>query len=216
MPSLRRSRLPLLLARHRRGVVALLLSVAAGAAVLALAPPAPPTVSVLVAAHDLAAGVMLAPADVRVSALSEHMVPSGALVAPGDTVGRVLAAPVRAGEPLTDVRLVGPALLRSLPDGQVGAPLQLADADVAALLRPGDLVDVVAAPPHDVAGGSTAPRVVAERVRVLAVSTPRSAGALGVAADSVPLVLVAAPPATAVDLAAASVTQGLAVVLRPG
>lgn len=216
MPSLRRSRLPLLIARHRRAVVALLLSVAAGAAVLALAPPAPPTVPVLVAAHDLAPGVTLASADVRVAALSERAVPSGALATAGDAVGRVLAAPLRAGEPLTDVRLVGRALLRSLPDGQVGAPLQLADADVAALLRPGDLVDVVAAPPRDLAGGPTVPQVVAERVRVLAVSTPRSAGALGVAADSAPLVLVAAPPATAVDLAAASVTQGLAVVLRPG
>ena len=74
--------------------------------------------------------------------------PSGALASVADLPGRPLAGPVRAGEPLTDVRLLGPALLDALPgdaEERVAVPVRLADAGVTQLLAVGDRVDVLAA-----------------------------------------------------------------------
>ena len=51
-----------------------------------------------------------------------------------ELTGRVLAAPVRRGEPVTDVRVVGPGLWSQVPAGQVAAPVRLADLAVATLL----------------------------------------------------------------------------------
>ena len=62
-------------------------------------------------------------------------------------VGRTLAAPVRAGEPVTDVRLVAPSLVAGYP-GRVALPVRMADADAVALLRVGDRVSLVAADPR--------------------------------------------------------------------
>jgi Flp pilus assembly protein CpaB len=64
-------------------------------------------------------------------------------------LGRLVAGPVRRGEPLTDVRLLGPSLLAAVARGPdvVAVPVRFADAGAAALLRPGDRVDVLAAPP---------------------------------------------------------------------
>ncbi len=52
---------------------------------------------------------------------------------------------MRAGETITDVRLVGPALLAGYGDQLVAAPVRIADAGSAALLQPGDVIDVLAA-----------------------------------------------------------------------
>ena len=65
----------------------------------------------------------------------------------------MLAAGVRAREPITDARLVGPGLTALLPDGQVAAPVRLADLAVAALVRTGDRVDVLAIAPERRRGG---------------------------------------------------------------
>ena len=59
----------------------------------------------------------------------------------------MLAGPVRAGEPLTDVRLVGASLAAAYP-GAVAVPVRLPDAGMAALLRVGDRIDLVAADPR--------------------------------------------------------------------
>ena len=66
---------------------------------------------------------------------------------------------------LTDVRLVGPALADARP-GETVLPVRLPDAGMAALLRAGDEVDLVATDPGT---GETA--VVARDVTVLATPT---------------------------------------------
>jgi len=115
----------------------------------------------------------------------------------------VLAGPVRRGEPLTDVRLVGPSLLASVP-GAVAVPVRLADSGAAALLRQGDRIDVLASP------GSTAPgapqpagvaRVVAANVLVLAVPGAGGLGSAGPGLEGT-LVVVACAPYVARVLAA--------------
>src|SRR4051794_38471253 len=153
----------------RRVLAALLAAVAVVALVQALAPAAPRTVAVWVAARDLSGGSPLRPGDVRALALPAAAVPAGAQPADVRLVGRLLAAPVRRGEPLTDVRLLGQSLLSALPEpGLVAVPVRVADGSAAAaLVQPGDVVDVLAA--TDPTGGDTsAPATVASGVRVLA------------------------------------------------
>ncbi|MEN3358675.1 MAG: pilus assembly protein CpaB [Mycobacteriales bacterium] len=196
---------------------------------------APPGVPVLVAARDLAAGAALAPADVRVAAIPVDLVPAGAIRSLGAITGRVAAGPLRRGEPLTDARLLGRGLTAGLsPPESVAVPVRLADGQTAALVRPGDRVDLLAtvvdagpalgAPGADPAGASPAvptggagaaarPRdatVLATAVRVLAVlADARTSPADGV------LVVVATSDRVARQLAAAAAQQRLSVALRP-
>ena len=97
-------------------------------------------------------------------------VPEGLARAP---VGRRLAAPVRAGEAVTDVRLVGPALGTAQPAGTVTVPLRLSDAGQVSLLTPGDRISLLGT---DTQAGTT--EVLARDATVLAVPDP-SAGADG-------------------------------------
>lgn len=145
--------------RRRRPLAALLAAVAVAAGLQAVAAPPPPSVPVLVAGRDLPAGTRLRADDVRTAELEPALRPAGAV---DDPVGRVLAGPVRDGEPITDVRLVGPDLTEGVP-GRTAVPVRLPDAAMAALLEPGDRIDLVAADPR---GGSA--DLVAEDAVVLA------------------------------------------------
>src|SRR4051794_41930628 len=73
------------------------------------------------------------------------MAPDGAVRDASAVVGRLLAAPVRRGEPLTDVRLAGAGLLGAGDADLLAVPVRLADAASAALLPAGDHRDVLAA-----------------------------------------------------------------------
>lgn len=128
---------------RRRLLSALCAGVAVLATVRALAPPPPRMAATLVAAHALAAGDVVGPADVASKALPVAAVPDGAA---RDPVGRTLAGAVAPGEVITDARLVGPTLLEG-HEGSVALPVRIADADVVALLRVGDRVDLFAADP---------------------------------------------------------------------
>ncbi len=129
---------------HRRLLAALLTGVAVLAGVRAVAPPPPPTVELVVAAHDLDAGVALTEEDVAVRRVPPGAAPDAALPAPA-VVGRTLAAPLRAGEPVTDVRLLG-GPLASAYDGRRVLPVRFPDADQVGLLQVGDRLDVLATP----------------------------------------------------------------------
>ena len=197
----RRTRLTRRLVTTRRAVQARrrpLAAVLAGVAVLAglrtLAPPPVPTVEVLVAARDLAAGSVVGSDDVLPAAYSPGLAPHGLAE---DPVGRVLAAPLRQGEPVTDVRLVGPSLTEGY-DGLVAVPVRLPDAGSVALLRVGDRIDLVATDPE-----AGAARTLASAVPVLAL--PQPAGTGDGAGITGRLVVVGAPPEVAEDIAAAAV-----------
>ncbi|MEV0439907.1 RcpC/CpaB family pilus assembly protein [Streptomyces spectabilis] len=90
----------------------------------------------------------------------------------------------------------------------VTAPVRIADAATARLLRPGDRVDVVAAE-DPATGGGGAPRVVASNARVSEVPELADGTAEGGA-----LVVLSVPRRTAARLAGASATARLAVTLR--
>lgn len=198
---------------HRRLLAAGLLAGSVAFALQALAPSAPPSLRVVVAAHDLATGARLTPDDVRIGHWPVARLPAGALASPTAAVGRSVVSAVRAGELLTDARLVGRALLRGLPTGLVAAPVRVADAEAAALVQPGDTVDVLASPATPGAEAVTQARVVAAAVQVL--SVPRSESSrLGAGLGDGSLLLVATTGPTAARLAAAAVTDRLSLVIH--
>src|SRR5690606_35977836 len=104
--------------------------------------------------------------------------------------------PVRRGEPITDARLVAPALMTGHED-RVALPVRLPDPAAVDLLRAGDTVDLLAADP---AGGraSTVARdalVITVPSQGETVSTQGQAGrvvVLAIAPDEVEAVTVAA------------------------
>jgi Flp pilus assembly protein CpaB len=205
--------------------VHLLRQVAAGllaclALILALRPPGPEpgapvqlSVPVAVAATDLPAGVALTAGDLATVSLPVDAAPAGAATDVGQLSGQVLAAPVRRGEPVTDVRVVGPGLWSQVPEGLVAAPVRLADLAVATLLRAGDRVDVLAAAATP-DGAVPAVMVVAEAALVLAV--PAGAESTGTALPGDGLLVLAVAPETARQLAAAGAAASLTVTLgRP-
>lgn len=162
-----------LLARHRRPL-AVLCAVAA-VSLVRLPQTSPPGGDVLVAARDLAGGTPLTAADIRIIRL--HPPPSGALS--GLPESAVLAAPVRRGEPLTDLRLLSPALLDAHAPGLVAAPVRIPDPALAALVRPGDRVDVLAVPEAALPASGSPPAPLVTAAPVLAVPPPDGAsGAL--------------------------------------
>lgn len=215
----------MLLARYRGLIAGSCVGVAVLAALPVLAPGADATVPVLTAARDLRWGASLAVEDLRVVQVAAASVPDGALTAAADARGRLLASPVRRGEPITDVRLVGPSLLSE--PGLVAVGVRIADAGTAALLRAGSVVDVLAAalsegfePDFDRPGGFASAEVVASGVRVLAVPGGKGGrfggldGSFDGGMDGA-LVLVAATEAQAARLAAAAANGRLSLVLRP-
>ncbi len=180
---------------RRRPLAALIAAAAAIAALHELRPPSPDVVPVPTAAHDLAAGTTLGADDLTSVDFAVGTAPTGVVA---DAVGRVLAAPVRAGEPVTDVRLVGSALAASQP-GAIALPVRLPDAGMVDLLRTGDRIDLVAADPQ----GGTA-RLVATGLTVLALPPADDE----TAASGLPgrLVLLAVPRSDREDIAQAAVT----------
>jgi Flp pilus assembly protein CpaB len=161
---------------------------------------------VLRAARDLPAGTALSPADVVRAELPRGAAPDGALRDAGSLVGRLLAAPVRRGEPLTDVRLAGAGLLASGDSDLLAVPVRLADAATAALLHAGDHVDVLAA--GTTPGAPAQAQVVVNDAQVLAVPTTAQDSSDGA------LVVLAADADVARRLAAAAVSSRLSVALR--
>ncbi|EOD67169.1 SAF domain-containing protein [Amycolatopsis vancoresmycina] len=155
----------------------------------------------VLAAHDLPSGATLRAADVRLADLPDQARPVGVLSSLDAVDGRLLAGAVRAGEPLTDVRLAAAPTLGD--PGTATVPVRLADAAVAELLGPGRRVDVVAAPepgapPSVLAGGAT----------VVTVGHQEQSTAKGA------LVLLRLPEAIATRVAAISLERPVTVTLR--
>ena len=190
---------------RRRPLAALCAGVAVLAGVQAVRPAEGATVAVPVAAHDLDSGTVLSAGDLSTRRLPVGSAPDGLET---HAVGRTLAGPIRRGEPVTDARLVAPALIAGYP-GRVALPVRIADADVVGLLRVGDHVDLVAADPR-----SGTASYVAVDVPVVALPAPDEqlvgSSAAGVTGR---LVVVAAVPSDVDGIAGAAATDLLSVVI---
>lgn len=164
------------------------------AAVAALRPdPAGERADVVVAAGDLAPGTPLTATDVALESRSATTIPEGAQTDVTAVLGAHLTAPARRGEVLTDVRLLGSRLTEATagPDARI-VPIALADEALVELIRPGDVVDVLA-----VGDADARPEVIATRAVVAMVSAEP-----GGPAQRVVLVVLPRPAANAVAGAA--------------
>jgi Flp pilus assembly protein CpaB len=187
------------------------------AAVLALRPDSDEdSRQVVVAARDLSPGAALTVDDVRLEKLPAATLPDGSQADVNAVAGSTLAGPARRGEVITDVRLLGSRLAESAagPDARI-VPLHPADSALVDLVRPGDVIDVLAAsnagPDTGPGGDSTArPRVVAVGATVVLVSAKAKAQTAG--NDRV--VLVALPAGAANALAAAALLQTVTFTLH--
>ena len=209
------------LARRRRILAAGLLAGSAACAISAVSPAPPPSAQVAAAAHDLSGGTTITADDLRIVKVPPESVPAGAITDAARLTGRVLAVPVRAGETITDVRLVGPALLAGYGDQLVAAPVRIADTGSAALLQPGDVIDVLAADgvartDGEPDGGtvSSEARLVASDVRVVAVPRDDESALSGGDFGAGALVVLATTSQTAARLASAAVTSRLSLTIR--
>lgn len=175
------------------------------AAVIALrSDPQGDRIEIVVAARDLASGVELTADDVRLENRTAATVPDGSQPDVGAVIGATLAGPARRGEVLTDVRVLGPRLAESVagPDARI-VPLPLTDSALLDLVRPGDVVDVLAAGSDAPDGANARPHLVATDAVVVVVSEkPKGAGN-----GSDRVVLVALPAHAANDVAAAALVQ---------
>lgn len=188
--------------RHRALVAGGLVAGAVALGLGIVAPQDAPVARVVAAARDLPAGAEVGPGDLTTVALPRAVVPAGALRSAAEVTGRVLAGPVRAGEALTDVRLLGAGLVPGAD--RVAVPVRVAEPALPLLVAAGDRVDVLATP---VDAPAAAARAVLTDVTVLAVPgvTESADGAL---------IVVAAAPGAAAELAAAAVSSRLSVVVR--
>jgi pilus assembly protein CpaB len=166
---------------------------------------------VVVAARDLPSGTALAPADLTLATWPGDLVPVCVLTAPADGTGRVLAGAARAGEPITDVRLAGPDSAGRVTGrpGDAAVPIRLTDPDVARLLEPGSRVDVVTPAPN-----GDRPVVLAADAAVLTVVAAEADTISPGQGSRGRLVLVALPRADAARVAAAALSEQVAVTLR--
>lgn len=177
IPATTRRRLRVLAWRTRRPVAALCAGLAVLLVVDRVRPADPPTVAVTVAARDLTADRVLTGDDLVRRDVPADLVPPGPAVAgaradpAADVLGRRLAVDVPAGLPVVPELLVdddaGP------PPGTVVVPVRFADAGVAALLRAGMRVDVIAAGLHD----GAEPELLARDALVLGGSEAGGSGA---------------------------------------
>lgn len=189
---------------RRRWLAALFAGVAVAAGLQAAAAPPPATTTLITAARDLPGGTLLGPGDAVAIQVDPNVIPSGASSNP---VGRVLASPLRKGEAITDVRLIGSGLLEGHP-GLSAVPVRIPDPAVVELLRVGDTFNLLATDPE---GGVT--RVVAEDVVVLAIpKSSTEASAIGISGS---LIVLGASRAEAIEIANAAVREFLSVEFSP-
>lgn len=206
---------------HRRLVAAGLAAAAVALGLTALEPDPPPSSTVQTAARDLPAGTRLDAGDLRPVDFPDDAVPAGSAASATGLVGRVLAAPVRRGEPLTDRRVLGRALLAAYGERLVAAPVRVADPGVLEFVRVGSRVDVLAAENTGDGAYGAAARALVRDAPVVALprrSDPSGDSSLGGLSAAVPegggLVVLAVPAPTAAELGGAAVTSQLSLALR--
>ena len=154
----------------------------------------PVTIPTVVAVADVAPGELVEAADVTVVAWPADSHPPPAATSVEPIVGRRATAAIRAGEPLTDQRVVGPSLLAGAGPGAVAVALPPDPLSGSGLVRAGDRVNLIG-------------RTQSGTTRTLATAAP----VLTVAEQSG--AVVAVPAAAVADIVEAAATDTIAMVL---
>lgn len=195
---------------HRRKLAVLCAIAAVLCTVAAISPPESETVPVVVAARDLEGGRALNAEDLRVARYPAALAPADTITDPAEITGRWLITAAGSGSPIGNRAVLAPRGMQA-GVGHVLVPVRLADPAVIALLRVGDVVDVLAGP----ADGGPA-RAVASAVRVMALpGSETPAGPFGgMGGDAERLVILEASPSEAGELVQAAARDRITVVLR--
>ena len=173
--------------------------------VAVVSPPPTPTLPILVAAHELSAGSVLAADDLMTRQYPTALVPSGALRLASEAAGHTLGASLSQGSPITRRNLSAASSLAG--PGERLVPFRLTDASLLSLVGVGDLVTVVAT------AGDGSSVTVAERVRVAALPQSASADGFFESGSTGAVVVVSCPPTTAVALAGWAATSALGIAI---
>lgn len=189
---------------HRRSLAALCCAGAVWAGLQAISPPPAPTVSVWTTSRPLASGAVVGADDLVRRSFAPASVPEDRLRSPDQVVGRVLARPMGRGAVMTAADVVGAHWLDGRP-GTTAVPVRVTDPAVAALLRVGDRVALLATDPQSRQPAAT----LAADATVLAVP---ARGEDGSATLPGRLVVVGVPAAAAATLAAAAARGFLTAV----
>lgn len=205
--------------RWRFALAAVLFGLAAALAVHVLRPPPPPTVDVAVTARPVSAGTELTRDDVVLRAIAADLAPPGAAHAVRSLLGRAAVVALPAGAPLHTTLVSDAGVSAAAPHGTVVVPVRLSDDAVAALLRPGDRVDLLSGTTSGSAQAES-PQYLARGALVLPVPTGRepegAGGLLGPASEADrPVTLVAVAPKDAPELSAVSGWGSVTAVLVP-
>lgn len=195
-------------AKVRRVAAALLAAVGIWLAVSAAsADPEGPHSEVVVAQVDARSGHALTDADLDVTTMPVALVPSGASAHVEDWTGTRLAAPIRAGDVLTDADISIAALADGQPPGYVVTHLPLSSAALARAAPAGARVDVLST----VDGSTLASDVVVLATTEAGDDTGESPGLfVAVSGDEAQAIAVAGGGAAGAALTGSGVT----VVLR--
>jgi Flp pilus assembly protein CpaB len=153
---------------HRRLLAAVFTGLAVLTALSALSRE-PDGTSMLVARHDLRSGHVLTASDLRTTTVPPAARPSNTL-GRGAAIGRRVAGPMRAGEPITDYRVLQDDALSGYAADAVLTTIRVDRADGLTGLHVGDRIDVIAVDPE----GESKAAVVARAVEV--VTLPPSSG----------------------------------------
>lgn len=163
---------------HRRKLAVTAAVIAVLCGVQAAAPPRAETTPVAVADTDVPGGTVLTANHLRLADFPPDHLPDRAVTDPGALVGRTVAAPLTAGQVLTEVSVVSPGLLPADGD-QVLTPVEIDAGGLAQLLVVGDSVDLVAVIAPDDLGTDSGAEIVARQARLASIAAADGSGSFG-------------------------------------
>jgi pilus assembly protein CpaB len=187
---------------HRRKLAVLAAVAAVLTGISAAAPEGPATITVVKAKSQLPGGTVVSGSDLVLDRVAASDVPEGVVTDPHALIGKTLAVPVAENQMMTPLTAI--AARTSVLPGHVIAPLRLADTALATLLRPGDVVDVIAADTQ-----AEQAVVVAAGARVVTIPEPPDEGPGPGPDGALVLIDVDIQTASAVAQAAASATLSI-------
>lgn len=164
---------------------------------------------VVVATHQLTAGIALTSADLRMANWPTTAMPSGAIRKPGDVVGRRLADRLPSGEPIVVDDLLDTSIASALAAGRVATTVTLSNPNQAAIVHQGAVIDLYPGPGDRVLVSGTpvsgtpvsgTVRAIARNVAVLSVLPDAHSGTSGDQSGGLNLV-IATDRTTAAQLA---------------
>jgi pilus assembly protein CpaB len=173
-----------------------------------------PGATLVVAAHPLKAGTVLADTDVKTIPWPVEQFPKGGFKDPKEVIGNAIFDAMSEDEPVLTARLASSKSAggAGVPAGMRAVSVHAADSTgVLALLRSGQKVDVQIVVGRRDGGGETEVRTALEDLTVLSVSPQPEQNAQG---QSVPVVTLLAKPAEADILALADSGARVRLLLR--